>query len=146
MLPATLPLDAYRPFRRDIEAQRPAMETIALRHGLSPGELAPFSQGTQIVWGTQRSVLKLFVPTWPEDTRIEMLMLERLVGAGLPVPQLEARGEVAGWPYVGMSRLPGQRGPEAWPELDADARGRPAHGIGPAMGPPPAPPRTRPRR
>ena len=38
-------------------------------------------------------------------------MLERLVGAGLPVPQLEARGEVAGWPYVVMSRLPGRRVP-----------------------------------
>lgn len=63
------------------------METIALRHGLPPGELAQFSQGTQIVWGTQRSVIKLFVPTWPEDARIEKLILERLVGAGLPVPQ-----------------------------------------------------------
>src|SRR2546426_1070974 len=121
MLPATLPLDLYRTFRRDIEAQRPAMETIALRHGLPPGELAPFSQGTQIVWGTQRSVIKLFVPTWPEDTRIEMLMLERLVGAGLPVPQLEARGGVPGWPYVGMSPPPGHRVPERWPEPDADA-------------------------
>jgi len=26
MLPATLRLDAYRPFRRDVEAQRPAMD------------------------------------------------------------------------------------------------------------------------
>ena len=133
MLPSTLPLDAYRPFRRDVEAQRPAIETIAARHGLPRGELAPFSQGTQIVWGTQRSVIKLFVPTWPEDTRIEMLMLERLVGAGLPVPQLEARGEVAGWPYVVMSRLPGQRVPEVWPGLDADARERLAHDIGAAI-------------
>jgi hygromycin-B 7''-O-kinase len=133
MLPATLPLDAYRPFRRDVEAQRPAMEAIAARHGLTCGELAPFSQGTQIVWGTQRSVIKLFVPTWPEDTRIEMLMLERLVGAGVPVPQLEARGEVAGWPYVVMSRLPGQRVSEVWPGLDADARERLAHDIGVAM-------------
>ena len=133
MLPSTLPLDAYRPFRRDVEAQRPAMEAIAARHGLPPGELAPFSQGTQIVWGTQRSVIKLFVPTWPEDTCIEMMMLERLVDTGLPVPQLQARGEVAGWPYVVMSRLPGQRVPEAWPELDADARERLAHDIGAAM-------------
>src|SRR5438093_1804134 len=62
-----------------------------------------------------------------------MLMLERLVGAGLPVPQLEARGEVAGWPYGVMSRLPGQRVPVAWPELDADARERLAHDIGAAM-------------
>src|ERR1051326_3983095 len=120
MLPATLPLDAYRPFRRDIEAQRPAMETIALRHGLPPGELVPFSQGTQIVWGTQRSVIKLFGPTWPGDARVEMSMLERLAGAALPVPQLEARGEVAGWPYVVMSRLPGQRVSEEWPGLDPD--------------------------
>jgi hygromycin-B 7''-O-kinase len=133
MLPATLPLDAYRSFRRDVEAQRPAIETIAARHGLPCRELAPFSQGTQIVWGTQRSVIKLFVPTWPEDTRIEMLMLERLVGAGLPVPQLEARGEVAGWPYVVMSRLPGQRVPEVWPGFDADARERLAHDIGAAI-------------
>jgi hygromycin-B 7''-O-kinase len=98
-----------------------------------PGELAPFSQGTQIVWGTQRSVIKLFVPTWPEDARIEMLMLERLVGTGLPVPQLEARGEIAGWPYVVMSRLPGQRVSEEWPGLDADARERLSRDIGAAM-------------
>src|ERR1041384_6757947 len=109
-----LPLAAYRPSRSDIEAQRPAMETIALRHGLPPGELVPFSQGTQIVWGTQRSVIKLFVPTWPEDERVEMSMLGGLVGGALPVPQLEARGEVAGWPYVVMSRLPGQRVSEEW--------------------------------
>ncbi len=133
MLPAKPPLDAYRLFRRDIEAQRPAMETIAVRHGLPPGELAPFSQGTHIVWGTQRSVIKMFVPIWPEDARIEMLMLERLVGVGVPVPQFEARGEVAGWPYVVMSRLPGQRVPEVWPELDVGARERLAHDIGVAM-------------
>jgi hypothetical protein len=133
MLPATLPLDAYRPFRRDIDAQRPAMEMIAARHGLPRGELAPLSQGTQVVWRTERSVIKLFVPTWPEDARIEMGMLERLVGTGLPVPQLEAGGEVAGWPYVVMNRLPGRTVPEAWPGFDADARARLAHDIGAAM-------------
>src|ERR1051325_8788380 len=71
--------------RRDIGGQRPGVETIARRHGLPPGELVPFSQGTQIVWGTQRSVIKLFVPTWPEDARVEMSMLERLVGADRPM-------------------------------------------------------------
>ena len=133
MLPAALSLDAYRRFRRDIGAQRPAMETIAARHGLPHSELAPFPQGTQIVWRTERSVIKLFVPTWPEDARIEMGMLERLVGTGLPVPQLEARGEIAGWPYVVMTRLPGRPVPEEWPGLDADARARLAHDVGAAM-------------
>src|ERR1044072_7478748 len=121
MLPATLPLDAYRPFRRDIEAQRPAMETIALRHGLPPGELVPFSPGTQLVGGTRLSVIRLLVPTWPGDARGEMSMLERLVGADLPVPQLEARGEVAGWPYGGVSRLPGQRRSEERPRVGPGA-------------------------
>ena len=133
MLPATLPLDAYRPFRRDLEAQRPAIEAIAARHGLPAGELAPFPHGTQIVWGTRHSVIKLFVPTWPEDTQVEMRMLERLAGTGLPVPQLEANGEVAGWPYVVMSRLPGRSVAEEWPGLDADGRERLAHDIGAAM-------------
>src|ERR1051325_12128843 len=110
MLPATLPLDAYRPFRRDIEAQRPAMETIALRHGLPPGELVPFSQGTQIVWGTQRSVIKLFVPTWPEDARVEMSMLERLGGPGPPVAEPEARRGVAGWAFGVDGWPPGPAG------------------------------------
>ena len=134
MLPETLPLDAYRPFRRDTEAQRPAIETIAARHGLPAGELAPFDQGTMIVWGTARSVIKLFVPTWPTDAHVEILMLERLVGMGLSVPQLEARGEVDGWPYAVMSRLPGRRLSEVWPALDPGARERVAHDIGEGMG------------
>lgn len=133
MLPATLSLDAYRLFRRDLDAQRPAVEAVAARHGLPCGELAPFSQGTHIVWGTQRSVIKLFVPTWPEDARVEGTILERLVGAGLLVPQLESSGEVEGWPYLVMSRLPGQGVPEAWPGLDAEARERLAYDIGRAM-------------
>jgi len=133
MLPETLPLDAYRPFRRDIDAQRPAIHAIAERHGLPSGELTPFARGTQIVWGTTRSVIKLFVPTWPSDAHVEILMLERLVGTGLPVPQLEAQGEVAGWPYVVMSRLPGGQLSAEWPALDAVARERVAHDIGEAM-------------
>ena len=88
MLPASLPLETYRSFRRDIEAQRPAIMTIAARHGLPSGELAPFSQGTQIVWGTPRSVIKLFVPTWPADSHVEILMLERMVGIGGPRDEL----------------------------------------------------------
>jgi hypothetical protein len=133
MLPRTLPLDAYRSFRRDLEAQRPAIQAIAARHGLPAGELAPFDRGTMIVWGTARSVIKLFVPTWPADAHVEMGMLERMVGTGLSVPQLEARGEVDGWPYVVMSRLPGRRLSEEWPALDAAARERVAHDIGEGM-------------
>ena len=133
MLPKALPLDAYRSFRRDIAAQRPAIQAIAARHGLRSGELAPFDQGTMIVWGTARSVIKLFVPTWPADSHVEILMLERIVGTGLSVPQLEARGEVDGWPYVVMSRLPGRRLSEEWPALDSGARERVAHEIGEGM-------------
>jgi hypothetical protein len=116
MLPPTLPLDAYRPFRRDIEAQRPAMETIAVRHGLPPGEVAPFSQGTQIVWGTQRSVIKLFVPTWPDDARIEMSMLERLLVTlrcwavlnryGHVAIMMRHAGHASLWPWLDTLWLP----------------------------------------
>jgi aminoglycoside phosphotransferase (APT) family kinase protein len=62
-----------------------------------------------------------------------MRMLERLAGTGLPVPQLEANGEVAGWPYVVMNRLSGRSVAEEWPDLDAEGRERLAHDIGAAM-------------
>ena len=133
MLPEALPIEAYRAFRRDVDAQRPAMETIAARHGLPSGAIEPFARGTHIVWGTGRSVLKLFVPTWAEDARIEKLMLERLAGTGLPAPQLEWSGEVAGWPYLVMSRLEGRSVSHEWPGLAEDARERLAHEIGAAM-------------
>jgi hygromycin-B 7''-O-kinase len=133
MLPPIPDIDAWRILRRDRTTQRPAFEAIATRHGQPVNELAPLDKGTHLVWATPRSVIKLFAPLWPEDARQETALLEMVTGTALPAPQLEAQGEVDGWPYVVMSRVHGEHIGDAWRTLDDGGRSRLAAHLGEAM-------------
>ena len=135
MLPPVPDVAAWRILRRDAVTQRPAFEAIATRHGLAAGELSPLDKGTHFVWATRRNVIKLFVPLWTEDARLETTLLEMVAGTALPVPvpQLEAQGELDGWPYVVMSRVHGEHIGVAWRTLDDDGRSRLAGHLGEAM-------------
>ncbi len=133
MLPPVPDVAAWRVLRRDAALQRPAFEAIAARHGLAASELSFVDQGTHLVWGTRRSVIKLFVPLWAEDASLETTFLEMVGGTTLPVPQLEARGELEGWRYVVMSRVPGEPLGVAWGTLDDRGRSRLAAHLGESM-------------
>ena len=133
MLPSVPDLAAWRALRRDLATQRPAFEAIAARHGLAASEISPLDKGTHLVWSTGRSVIKLFVPLWNEDANLETQLLGMVSGTGLPVPQLEARGELEGWRYVVMSRVPGENLGVAWRRLDDGGRSRLASHLGEAM-------------
>jgi len=133
MLPARPTLDEWRALRRDTAAQRGAVEAVAARHGLALSELAPFPRGTHLAWGTERSVVKIFVPLWPDDARVETRLLDHLTGRGLPTPQLAAQGEIGGWPYVVMSRVRGERIGDVWTTLAATERARLAREVGALM-------------
>ena len=132
-LPPVPDVPAWRILRRDAAAQRPAFETIAARHGLAGSELSFVGKGTHFVWATQRHVIKLFVPLWTEDASLETTLLEMVAGTTLPAPQLEARGELEGWPYVVMTRVPGEPIGAAWRTLDDGGRSRLAGHLGEAM-------------
>lgn len=133
MLPEITDIEAFRRLRRDTNAQRAAFVTIAQRHDLPTEELEPFSQGTHLVWGTSRAVIKVFIPLWPEDAQVEVAVLERLSGSTLAVPQLQATGDLAGYRYVIMSRLPGASIGEVWPTLSPDQRAALAAEMGEQM-------------
>ena len=133
MLPPVPDLAAWRLLRRDPAAHRPAVEAIASRHRLAANELSFVDRGTHLVWASGRHVLKLFVPLWPEDASLETTMLEMVAGTALPAPQLEARGEIDGWPYVVMSRVSGEPLGVAWRTLDDGGRSRLAAHLGEAM-------------
>ena len=133
MLPPIPDVAAWRVLRRDAVAQRPAFEAIAARHGLAASDLAFLDRGTHLVWATLRSVIKLFVPLWPEDATLETTMLEMVAGTALPAPQLEARGELDGWPYVVMSRVPGEPLGVAWRALGDRGRSHLAARLGETM-------------
>jgi hygromycin-B 7''-O-kinase len=133
MLPAVPDIAAWRILRRDAATQRPAFEAIAARHGLVASELSFLDKGTHFVWATRSSVIKLFVPLWIEDASLETTLLEMVAGTTLPVPHLEAQGELDGWPYVVMSRVPGENLGIAWRTLDDGGRSRLAGHLGEAM-------------
>ena len=124
MLPPVPDVAAWRVLRRDAGSQRPAFEAIAARHGLAAGELSLLDKGTHLVWATQLNVIKLFVPLWPEDASVETTLLEMVAGTALPVPQLEAQGDLDGWPYVVMSRVPGESIGIVWRTLHDGGRTR----------------------
>jgi hygromycin-B 7''-O-kinase len=133
MLPPVSDLAAWRALRRDLPAQRPALEAIATRHVLPANELRFIDKGTHLVWETGRSVIKLFVPLWPEDSDSEIVMLEMVSGSALPAPRLEAVGEFEGWRYVVMSKVEGEALGVAWRALDAAGRMRLAAHLGETM-------------
>lgn len=133
MLPPVPDVAAWRLLRRDAATQRPAFEALAARHGLAASELSFLDKGTHFVWATRRSVIKLFVPLWKEDASLETTLLEMVAGTNLPVPQLEAQGDLDGWPYVVMSRVPGEHLGVVWRTLDDGGRSRLAARLGEAM-------------
>jgi len=133
MLPPVPDVAAWRVLRRDATVQRPAFEAIAARHGLAASGLSFVDQGTHLVWATRGSVIKLFVPLWAGDASLETTLLEMVGGTTLAVPQLEAWGELEGWRYVVMSRVPGEPLGVAWGTLDDRGRSRLAAHLGESM-------------
>ena len=133
MLPPVPDVATWRKLRRDVATQRPAFDAIAARHGLAASELSFLDKGTHFVWATRRDVIKLFVPLWIQDASLERTLLEMVAGTTLPAPQLEAQGELDGWPYVVMSRVPGEHIGVAWRALDDGGRSRLAAHLGEAM-------------
>ena len=133
MLPPVPDVATWRKLRRDVATQRPAFDAIAARHGLAASELSFLDKGTHFVWATRRDVIKLFVPLWIQDASLERTLLEMVAGTTLPVPQLEAQGELDGWPYVVMSRVPGEHIGVAWRALDDGGRSRLAAHLAQAM-------------
>lgn len=115
--------EAYRVLRGERRWAR-AAEVIAARHGVAgPLELA--SVGFHVVVLGRERVIKLISPTHARDAVAERIGLTLAAGR-LPVatPELLAEGELEGWPYLILRRLPGTSALERWPGLDASARAR----------------------
>ncbi len=110
---------------------RVAVGEVAARHGLAMEGAAPFASGSDVVWGLGGAVVKLTAPAWDWQIEAEAHWLGQVAGR-LPVatPAVLARGELAGWPYVVMTRLPGRALGEAWPSLSRAERLRLAADLG----------------
>ena len=118
-----LDLAAADPYPRDETAFHPALREICARHGLPSGTLARFSGGSVPVFGVGRHAVKLFPPQFREAAATEAAALAAAHGKlGLPTPGPVAVGELEGWGYVVMERLPGVVLQDVWEEVPDDAR------------------------
>ena len=110
---------------------RAAVQRIAERHGLGAAGAHPFASGSDVVWPAGDAVVKLTDPAWRWQIEAEARALEHVAGR-LPVrtPRPIALGELEGWPYVVLERVPGRALAEVWPELGTDARRDLARDLG----------------
>ena len=114
MLPQITSLDQYRAVYADPATWLPAMNLIAARHSLS-GPAIQQPLGTHAVFGFGDAIVKLFCPLWLQDFQAEQVTLSHI--HGLPVPKILAQGEIEGWPYLVLSRVPGVPAIEVWSGL-----------------------------
>ena len=98
--------------------ERAAREIIA-RHGLPDEPLSAF-EGTNIVFGYGSSfVIKIFPPMHKNQFESEVLVMKYLHNKlSVSTPAIKYEGEIAGWPYIIMSRLDGTLLEGLWENLD----------------------------
>ncbi len=121
----------YRLLHSDDSIWLAAVRAIAECHGLHADKLVRVSEGTNVVFGSDDVVLKLYPPHWAHLAEVERAVLERLDGR-LPVetPRVHAHGSLEDWSYLVMHRLRGKGLHEVWPTLEQDERTRLVASLG----------------
>ncbi|MCO5168937.1 MAG: aminoglycoside phosphotransferase family protein [Planctomycetes bacterium] len=107
----------YARLRWTSGAWAPALEALCVRHDLDPTSFVRAGDGTHVVYLGPGVVLKLFVHLWADDAARERAAL-RAIDGRLPVPRVLAEGDLEGWPYVLIERLPGIAIKHVWADLD----------------------------
>jgi hygromycin-B 7''-O-kinase len=140
ILPAIHSARDYTPLRRQLEPWLPALSTICKRHALPDGPFELYPTGSYLVAAAgPRHVIKLYVsvPEWPDvnsDFVSERTMLERVQGSlRVPTPELAAEGELEGWRYLVLSRLPGVNLVSVWDRVPPDEQLDVVHRLGETM-------------
>ena len=131
-LPDVRTLEEYRAIYHEEALWRPAIDDICARHGLSGAACHRGPDGTHLVYYAGPSyVVKLFVPLFEHDFVAECLVAGHLEGRlGVVTPTVVYQGEIAGWRYLVMTRVPGCPLREVWPGVRGANRQAIARTIG----------------
>lgn len=116
LLPRVRTREEYETSPRDEATYLPAIREICRRHGLATDGCSKYPGGSTIVFAAGGAhVVKLFEPIFAEAAATEQAALAHVHGKlGVPTPGVVATGELEGWRYVVMDRLPGRSLREAW--------------------------------
>src|SRR5688572_4279488 len=117
-LPTIETLDQYRACYRQVEVWLPAISAICQRHQLPAPRAEGFRSGSDIVFLVDEQVVKLSSPLFRAQFLAERAALPRVYGRlSAPTPELLAEGELEGWPYFILRRVPGLHLEDVWPKL-----------------------------
>jgi hygromycin-B 7''-O-kinase len=97
----------------------PAVRAICAQHGLSVRSIQHLPQATNVVFGVDDVILKLYPPHWARLASVERAVAERLRGR-LPVetPAVHAAGTLENWSYLVLGRLGGRSLHDVWQGMD----------------------------
>lgn len=111
---------------------RGAVLAIAARHDFGDQRSARmFPSGSDVVFGGADLVFKFTEPRWSAQMASERGWLAHVDGAlSVATPRVVAEGEIAGWPYTVMTRVPGTPLGTVWETLDHAARTQLARDVG----------------
>jgi hygromycin-B 7''-O-kinase len=125
----------FAPFRRDERALGAGVRAICDRLALSAASVSRFPEGTQPVYSVgEQQVLKIFPPFDRRQCEVEAAVLDAVDRRlSIPTPSLCAVGELEGWSYMLMQRLPGESLAEAWPRIPPDEQLRLASVLGESL-------------
>ncbi len=132
LLPEVPDADTYRVLHPRVDAWLPAAAAVAARHRLPAPGASDWLHGSELVFGAgPHAVLKISCPLYRQQHDAERRFLEAVTSApGVGAPVLRATGEIEGWPYLVLSRVPGRPLKRAWPEVPEAHRERIAEDIG----------------
>ncbi len=110
-----------------------AVAIVAARHGLA-GDRSPYPTGSDVVWRVGAHVVKLGAPPFAWQMDNEANWLAHVDGRlGVATPRVVARGTLADWPYLVMTRVEGVALGDVWPTLARPERERLCEHVGAFM-------------
>ncbi|HEU4455618.1 MAG TPA: phosphotransferase, partial [Longimicrobium sp.] len=122
------------PLPRDAAAYADAIRAILARHGLPGAPVEKPAGGSVPVLAAGPHAVKLFPPPFGRAAATEAAALAHVHGRlGIPTPRPVASGEMEGWHYVVMERLPGRLLSDAWEEIGEEDRAEISRRLGEAV-------------
>ena len=121
LLPTFRTRAAYDQHQPDPALWLPAMQAICQRHNLPSSLLSRLSEGTNVVFAVGDAfIIKLYPPFWQRAFRADRDVAQYLHGKlAVRTPTILTSGELEGYGYTVMERLPGHYLAEIWDGLSA---------------------------
>lgn len=112
--------EQYEQFKANTDEIIELAQTIIDAHSFPQGNLALFSEGTNLVFSYNRQhVIKIYPPCHREQFTNELLVLQHIAGKlSIKTPLIQYQGEIEGWPYLIMSQLEGESLETLWEGLE----------------------------